>query len=117
MNRIKALSVLDGRYARLTEELQDIFSEYALIKYRVFVEIQWLKFLAGELGLVEVKDSDMPKIDAIAKDFNAESALMVKEIEKTTNHDVKAVEYYIKRKLADAGLASIGEWVHFACTS
>ncbi len=117
MNRIKALSVLDGRYARLTEELQDIFSEYALIKYRVFVEIQWLKFLAGELGLVEVKDSDMPKIDAIAKDFNAESALMVKEIEKTTNHDVKAVEYYIKRKLAEAGLASIGEWVHFACTS
>ncbi|MBT3311863.1 MAG: adenylosuccinate lyase [Desulfobacteraceae bacterium] len=117
MDKITALSVLDGRYWKNTRELRDIFSEYGLIKHRVFVEIQWLKFLILELKLIKAKDSDIIKIESIANDFNEESALVVKGIEKTTNHDVKAVEYYIKQRLDETGLGLMKEWVHFSCTS
>lgn len=117
MDKIKAISVLDGRYSGLTEELGDIFSEFGLIKSRVFVETQWLKFLVKELEIAEISEAELSRVDAIPQDFTARAALEVKEIEKTTNHDVKAVEYYIKRKLTEMGLESIKEWVHFACTS
>jgi len=117
MSNIKALSVLDGRYSRLVEELNDNFSEYGLIKHRVFVEIQWLKFIIKELKLATLKESDFDAIDSIARGFNAESAMMVKEEEKTTNHDVKAAEYYIKKQLDNLHLSHIREWVHFSCTS
>lgn len=114
---INAITALDGRYTRLTTELADIFSEYGLIKHRIFVEIEWLKFILGDLKLSELNDSDIPKLDCIASDFKIEDAQSVKDIEKKTNHDVKAVEYYIKGKLDEAGLSAIKEWVHFACTS
>ncbi len=117
MDNIKALSVLDGRYEKITNPLHDIFSEYGLIRHRVIVEIQWLKFLIRELRLAEIKSGDLQKLEDIASRFDETAANQVKAIEKTTNHDVKAVEYYIKEKLAQSGLESIKEWVHFSCTS
>lgn len=117
MDRIKAISVIDGRYNRMTSELTDVFSEFGLIKHRVFVEVQWLKFILNDLDFGRVSDSDIQKIDSIYNGFNAESAMLVKEAEKTTNHDVKAVEYYIKQQLSALGLDKIKEWTHFACTS
>lgn len=117
METITALSVLDGRYKRLTKELRDTFSEYGLIKYRVKVEVEWLKFLVKELKLAEMSDADIQKIDSVFETLDAEAALKVKAIERTTNHDVKAVEYYIKERLDEAGLSAVKEWVHFSCTS
>ncbi len=117
MNSIQAISIFDGRYRRYTKELNEIFSEYGLIKHRVFVEIQWLKFLFRELAVETVSEEDIQRIDSIFSDFNVDSAVEVKEIEKETNHDVKAVEYYIKQKLTEMGMAHLKEWVHFACTS
>ncbi len=117
MTAIKALSVLDGRYRKYTLDLNDIFSESGLIRHRVFVEIQWLKFLFQELQLESVSSDDIGKMDAIAAAFDDGAALRIKAIEKETNHDVKAVEYYIKQRLSDVGLDGIKEWVHFACTS
>ncbi len=114
---INALTALDGRYARATTELTDIFSEYGLIKYRIFVEIEWLKFILTDLKLSEIDPKSLAIIDQIIEDFNVEDAKKVKSIEKKTNHDVKAVEYFIKDKLDDLGLSNIKEWVHFACTS
>jgi len=117
MDSIEAISVVDGRYSRYTNKLKEIFSEYGLVRHRVFVEIQWLKFLFVELGFETVGTDDLEKIDSIYSEFDSGSALVVKEIEKETNHDVKAVEYYIKQKLEKAGLDRLKEWVHFACTS
>lgn len=117
MDNIQAISVFDGRYQRYTKELNDIFSEYGLIRHRVFVEIQWLKFLFQELAFETVAEADIRKMDSIAADFNVAAAHTVKAIEKETNHDVKAVEYYIKQQLSDLGLSHLKEWVHFACTS
>lgn len=117
MDTLTALSVLDGRYAAMTADLTDIFSEAGLIRHRVFVELQWLKFLGRDLRLFDLSAEDAEKIGAIGRAFDARRAQTVKEIEKTTNHDVKAVEYYIKRELDAAGLARIKEWTHFACTS
>lgn len=117
MDELTALSVLDGRYSKLTGGLDRIFSEYGLIRNRVYVELQWLKFLGRELGLFDLSRSDLAKIDAIAGAFDENAAKVVKSIEQTTNHDVKAVEYYIKEQLDAAGLSGIREWTHFACTS
>lgn len=114
---IDALTALDGRYARLTKEFRNVFSEYSLIKYRVFVEIQWLKFIISDLNLVSMEPGDIEKLDAIHIEFEIDEAQKVKEIEKTTHHDVKAVEYYIKQQLDALGFSYIKEWVHFACTS
>src|SRR6056297_10072 len=117
MESIQAISVLDGRYSKYTEELTEIFSEYGLIRYRVYVEIQWLKFLLKELNLDTADRGALEKIGAIAENIDVAAAKAVKETEKITNHDVKAVEYYIKDRLFDLGLADLKEWVHFACTS
>ena len=121
MESIKALSVLDGRYKRLTNELVDVFSEYGLIRHRVQVEIEWLKFILTDLKLAALDgalyENRVDDIDAILNDFTEGDALRIKEIERTTNHDVKAVEYFIKEKLDQKGFGDIGEWVHFACTS
>lgn len=114
---ITALTALDGRYAGLTRELSDIFSEYGLIKHRVFVEIEWLKFILLDLKLAQFNEADLGKIDAVSRSFSEDDAVQIKDIEKRTNHDVKAVEYFIKDKLEAAGLGYIKEWVHFACTS
>jgi len=117
MYPIKALSALDGRYEKITAPLRDIFSEYGLIRHRVIVEIEWLKFLLRELKLAKIKPSSFRKLEEIATRFDESEATRIKEIEKTTNHDVKAVEYYIKNALGRSGLGEIKEWVHFSCTS
>ncbi|MCP4718527.1 MAG: adenylosuccinate lyase [Desulfobacteraceae bacterium] len=117
MTTIKAITALDGRYAELTHELAQIFSEYGLIRHRVQVEVEWLKFIISDLKLVQEGGIDLKPIDEIFTNFDAEDAQQVKNIEKKTNHDVKAVEYFIKDKLDKGGLSHIREWVHFACTS
>lgn len=117
MNNLDAISVVDGRYAKHTDELRDIFSEYGLIKHRVFVEVEWLKFILSKLGFDEAPQGVIDAIDAIYTGFNTESGLMVKKFESVTNHDVKSVEYYVKDQLENRGLGHLKEWVHFCCTS
>jgi len=118
---LTALSPLDGRYAGKVDALRPIFSEYGLIHARVQVEIQWLLALAATPGLVELAPFSEPqaaRLRALAADFSPDDAARVKAIEATTNHDVKAVEYFIKERLGDdAELAPALEFVHFACTS
>ncbi|MBP5434487.1 adenylosuccinate lyase [bacterium] len=117
MDELNCISVVDGRYARHTEELRDIFSEYGLIRHRVHVEVEWLLFILGELKLDSVTPQELDSIAAIDRGFNRESAGMVKTFEATTNHDVKSVEYYIKAQLDNRRLGRLREWVHFCCTS
>jgi adenylosuccinate lyase len=116
-----ALSPLDGRYAAKVDALRPIFSEYGLIHARVRVEIAWLLALADEPGIPELAPFSAgaaARLRGLADDFSVEDAARVKAIERTTNHDVKAVEYFIKERLRDdAELAPALEFVHFACTS
>ena len=118
---LTALSPLDGRYAGKTGALRPIFSEYGLIKARATVEVRWLQMLAANSDIAEVPAFSAQAqafLDAIISDFSEADAHRVKEIEATTNHDVKAVEYLLKEKVADnAELAAISEFFHFACTS
>jgi len=117
---ITALSPLDGRYESKVAELQDAFSEYALIRCRVLVEVLWLKALCAEPGIPECRalsKDEAIQLDAIIVGFTPAEAEKVKAIEKTTNHDVKAVEYYLKEQIAGTSLESRSEFLHFACTS
>ncbi|MGB3380566.1 MAG: adenylosuccinate lyase, partial [Rhodanobacter sp.] len=118
---LTALSPLDGRYASKVEALRPIFSEFGLMHRRVQVEIEWLLALAAEPKIVELPAFDTTQVatlKAIAEDFSEADGERIKAIEATTNHDVKAVEYFIKEKIgADASLAQAKEFVHFACTS
>ena len=115
------ISPVDGRYANKTESLQTIASEYGLIKYRVIVEITWLKQLAERPDIAElpfISDQASKFLDDIILNFSPEEAARVKEIEATTNHDVKAVEYYLKEKVSrNEELHEASEFIHFACTS
>ncbi len=120
MNALKAISPLDGRYATQTEKLSPFFSEWALIRFRVLVEVEWLLLLAGEWTVPGVRAFTADEADllrAIAGNFDDADAERVKAIERTTNHDVKAVEYFVKERLAQTSLADVREWVHFGCTS
>ena len=120
MDTLTALSPLDGRYASKLTELAPIFSEFGLIQRRVAVEIAWLEALCDAKNISEAKDltaDDRIALRAIATDFSVDDARRVKTIESTTNHDVKAVEYFIKEKIAGTPLEDRGEFVHFACTS
>jgi adenylosuccinate lyase len=116
-----ALSPLDGRYAAKVDALRPIFSEYGLIRARIRVEVEWLLALAAEPGITELAPfapAQVHKLRALAEQFSVEQAARVKQIERTTNHDVKAVEYFIKEQLADdPALGAALEFVHFACTS
>ncbi|OOG55860.1 adenylosuccinate lyase [Rhodanobacter sp. B05] len=118
---LTALSPLDGRYASKVEALRPIFSEFGLMHRRVQVEIEWLLALAAEPKIAELPPfnaSQVATLKAIADHFSVADGERIKAIEATTNHDVKAVEYFIKEKIgADAGLAQAKEFVHFACTS
>jgi adenylosuccinate lyase len=118
---LTALSPLDGRYAGKVDALRPIFSESGLIRARVKVEVEWLLALAAEPGIVELKPFSadaIARLRALADGFSLDDAARVKAIEATTNHDVKAVEYLIKEKLAnDPELGPALEFVHFACTS
>jgi len=118
---LTALSPLDGRYAGKVADLRPIFSEYGLIKARVTVEVRWLQMLAANSGIVEVPSFSTDAntfLDQIVANFSEADAQRVKDIESTTNHDVKAVEYFLKEQVADhVELAAISEFFHFACTS
>ncbi len=117
---ITAISPLDGRYESKVADLQDAFSEFALIRNRVPVEVLWLKALCAEKGIPECRalsKDEVGQLDAIVETFTPEQAERVKEIERTTNHDVKAVEYYLKETVAGTSLEELGEFWHFACTS
>ncbi len=118
---IKAITPVDGRYQSKTADLQEIFSEYGLIKNRLFVELRWLIALSHQAEITELTplcEDDIQWLLQLHDDFDEADALRVKEIESTTNHDVKAVEYFIKEKLAGHPILSkASEFTHFACTS
>ncbi len=118
---LRTLSPVDGRYAGMVDALRDFFSECGLIRYRTLVEVRWLQWLADEPGIDEFAPltsvmKDM--LNRIADDFSIDDAKRIKKIEAKTNHDVKAVEYYLREKIgtgADAGC--VGDFIHFGCTS
>ena len=117
----KAISPLDGRYAAKIDPLREIFSEYGLIERRLYVEVRWLQKLSSTPGIVEVESFDQAATDhlqAIIDAFDLDAAHAIKAIERTTNHDVKAIEYFLKDSLqTNAALNQASEFVHFACTS
>ncbi|MBK1647510.1 adenylosuccinate lyase [Rhabdochromatium marinum] len=118
---LTAIAPIDGRYARVTAGLRPIFSEFGLIERRVRVEIAWLRALAEHPDIAEVPPlsaAAQARLEAILSNFGIEQGLRVKAIERTTNHDVKAVEYFLKEQVADQPeLAAVAEFIHFACTS
>ena len=117
----KAISPLDGRYAAKIDPLREIFSEYGLIERRLYVEVRWLQKLSSTPKIVEVESFDQAATDhlqAIIDAFDLDAAHAIKAIERTTNHDVKAIEYFLKDSLqTNAALNQASEFVHFACTS
>ena len=121
LSSLTAVSPVDGRYAGKTSSLRPIFSEYGLIRFRVMVEVRWLQRLAAHAGIPEVAPFSAEAnalLDSLASDFQLEHAERIKEIERTTNHDVKAVEYLLKEQAAKLPeLAAVSEFIHFACTS
>ena len=121
INPIAALSPLDGRYAKSVEALRPVFSEYGLMRARVRVELCWLKAWAAEPKIVEVPPFDeavLAEIDDVIAGFSLEDAAAVKAIEATTNHDVKAIEYWLKERFAGVpAVSAVSEFIHFACTS
>lgn len=121
LTSLNAISPIDGRYGSKTNVLRRSVSEYGLLRMRVIVEVRWLQALAKHPQIIEVPALSAQAsavLDQLADNFSEADAQAIKDIEKTTNHDVKAVEYFIKNKMADnAELAAISEFVHFACTS
>ena len=121
LSQLTAISPIDGRYGNKTSDLQPIFSEYGLIRHRVMVEIRWLQALANNPQIPEVPvftDSANQLLNSLVENFQLSYAERVKEIEKTTNHDVKAVEYFIKEHIkANREINAVSEFIHFACTS
>jgi adenylosuccinate lyase len=121
LSALTAVSPVDGRYGSKTSDLRSIFSEFGLIRFRVEVEVRWLQKLASHTEIAEVPSLSSEAnalLDELVANFSVTDAERIKEIERTTNHDVKAVEYFIKERIsANAELAAIGEFVHFACTS
>lgn len=116
---LTSISPIDGRYRSKTEKLADYFSEYALIKYRVLVEVEYFISLC-ELSLPQLKNIDQAicqSLRRVVNDFSVEDALQIKETEKVTNHDVKAVEYFLKEKFDELGLHEYKEFIHFGLTS
>jgi adenylosuccinate lyase len=121
LDSLTAISPIDGRYAAKTESLRAIFSEYGLISHRLTVEVRWLQTLSRNIDITEVPEFSAAAdalLNSIVEKFDPAQARRIKEIEKTTNHDVKAVEYYLKEQVADnAELNAVSEFIHFACTS
>lgn len=121
LSSLNAISPVDGRYGGKTEKLRDIFSEYGLIKFRVLVEVRWLEKLAAHPQITEVPAFSAEAtqfLNDLLDNFSETQAARIKEIESTTNHDVKAVEYFLKESIKDnAELNAVSEFIHFACTS
>src|SRR5690606_20080697 len=121
LSALNAVSPVDGRYGSKTTALRGIFSEFGLIRCRVEVEVRWLQQLSCHSGIPEVpvfSTAANAQLDAIVSNFSETDAHSIKDIERTTNHDVKAVEYFLKNQFAgNAELEAVLEFVHFACTS
>ena len=121
LSTLTALSPLDGRYHNKLDSLRPCFSEFALIRNRVVVEIEWLKALGAEPAIAEVpafSAATLDELERIKTDFSEIDAAAVKAIEARTNHDVKAVEYWLKERLTgNAEVMKVSEFIHFACTS
>ena len=121
LTALTAISPIDGRYADKTADLRPIFSEYGLIRHRVQVEVRWLQALACHPGIPEVpplSEAALRLLDGLVEQFTVADAQRIKDIERVTNHDVKAVEYRLKEKIAgNAELEAVSEFIHFACTS
>ena len=119
INQLTAISPIDGRYRKTTEPLDIYFTEFGLIKYRVLIEIEYFISLS-DFGLEQLPKLDAQKKEAlknIYKNFSTDDALKIKETEKITNHDVKAVEYFVKEKLTALGLENYLEFIHLVITS
>ncbi|WP_133512655.1 adenylosuccinate lyase [Candidatus Thiosymbion oneisti] len=121
LSSLTAVSPVDGRYGSKTSDLRPIFSEFGLIRHRILVEIRWFQALADHPGITEVpplSEHATGILNGILENFSEADASRIKDIERTTNHDVKAVEYFIKERIAgDAELEAVSEFIHFACTS
>lgn len=121
LTTLTAVSPVDGRYGSKTEQLRPIFSEFGLIRHRIQVEVRWLQALAAQEMIAEVpalSEHAINLLNGIVDNFSVEDAHRVKNIERTTNHDVKAVEYFLKEKIAgNSELEAVSEFIHFACTS
>ena len=120
MSTIRAITPLDGRYATQVSGLSEHLSEWALIRRRVQVEVEWLVEMAGCADISDMRSltgAEQEFLRGLVTDFDDDAAMRVKGIERTTNHDVKAVEYYIRERLAGTSLEDVNEWVHFCCTS
>ncbi|QQD20004.1 adenylosuccinate lyase [Spongiibacter nanhainus] len=121
LSALTAISPVDGRYGSKTASLRPVFSEFGLIKSRLIVEVRWLQALAANSAIAEVpalSAEATAKLDALIAGFSESQGQRVKDIEATTNHDVKAIEYFIKESISDhSELATVSEFVHFACTS
>src|SRR4051812_36590067 len=112
LSSLTAISPIDGRYRKQVHHLEEYFSEFALIKYRVIVEIEYFLFMA-EKNFFELPPKAKKLLKEVCENFNLDDAKQIKETEKITNHDVKAVEYFLKTKLEDAGIDEGKEWIHF----
>ncbi len=121
LDSLLAISPIDGRYAAKSDELRDLFSEFGLIRHRLLIEVRWLQALSATEAITEVPAFSAAagaRLDAIVDDFDIAGAQQIKAIERTTNHDVKAVEYFLRQQLAgDAELEPVAGFLHFACTS
>ena len=120
MSKIKALTPIEGRYGNITTILENYFSEWALMKFRIHIEVEWLITMASDPAFHDIRSLTSEEIQFlrnIVADFDEELALKIKEIEKVTNHDVKAVEYFLREMLEETSLSDLIEFIHFACTS
>ncbi|MEJ7913648.1 MAG: lyase family protein, partial [Chitinophagaceae bacterium] len=116
LSPLTSISAIDGRYRQQVQHLDEYFSEYALMKYRVVVEIEYLLFLSGK-KLFTLPAAAVKGLNTLKDEFTLQHAQRIKEIEATTNHDVKAVEYFIKETLEQCDGTDAKEWVHFGLTS
>src|SRR6187397_1425892 len=116
LTNLSAISPIDGRYRKQVQHLDEYFSEYSLMKYRVYVEIEYLLFLEKKKFL-KISGKAIKHLEKLQENFGPEDAQEIKQIEYTTNHDVKAVEYYIKNELEKNGGEKYKEWIHFGLTS
>jgi len=116
LNNLTAISPIDGRYRKQVAHLDEYFSEYALIKYRIKVEVEYFIFLADK-KFFKLSSKTKQKLTDVAESFSLNDAEQIKQIEAITNHDVKAVEYFLKQELDKTGTAKEKEWIHFGLTS
>ena len=119
IDNLYSISPVEGRYEKITREIKEFFNEYNLIKYRVIVEIKWLEkiFEYNKEFNINYTEKDIEKLEEIIKEFNIEKAKRVKEIEETTKHDVKAVEYFLREEFKNKGIEKYNNLIHFSCTS